>query len=205
VSSRAAPPRAPVLAAVVAVHAGALALLIAETRSRLVHGTAQAPPLLVLLLPSPERPAAAEASGRAAARADRPRSRAPAARAVEVPAPAPPAVPGTAIDWAAQAEGSAAREVEAGERRARQARALAPKPSPTFAVRAKRPEFHWDYARTHRVEPLPGLETVIHLGDECAVVLFLVIPFAGGCALEKAPVRGDLFEHMHDPEPAPEP
>jgi len=187
VSSRAAPPRAPVLAAVVAVHAGALALLIAETRSRLVHGTAQAPPLLVLLLPSPERPAAAEASGRAAARADRPRSRPPA------------------IDWAAQAEGSAAREVETGERRARQARALAPKPTPTFAVRAKRPEFHWDYARTHRVEPLPGLETVMHLSDECAVVLFLVIPFAGGCALEKAPVRGDLFEHMHDPEPAPEP
>ena len=204
-SSRAAPPRAPVLAVVVAVHAGVLALLIAETRSRLVHGDAQPPPLLLLLLPSPGRPTAAEASSGAAARADRLRSRAPAARAVDVPPTAPPAVPGTAIDWAAQAEGAAAREVEADEQRARQARALAPKPSPTFAVRAQRPEFHWDYARTHRVEPLPGLETVIHLSDECAVVLFVVIPFAGGCALEKAPVRGDLFEHMHDPEPAPDP
>ena len=184
------------------MHAGALALLVAETHSRLVPGDAETSPLLVLLLPSPGRPAAIEAAGRTAARSHRPRPRAPA---FEVPVPAPPAAAGTAIDWAAQAESSAAREGEADEQRARQARALAPKPNRTFAVRAKQPEFHWDYAHTHRVEPLPGLETVVHLSDECAVVLFLVIPFAGGCALEKAPARGDLFDHMHDPEPPPDP
>jgi hypothetical protein len=50
-----------------------------------------------------------------------------------------------------------------------------------------------------------GLATVIHLNDQCAIALFLIIPFAGGCAPEKPPARGDLFEHMHDPDPAPEP
>jgi len=70
-----------------------------------------------------------------------------------------------------------------------------------FATRARRPRFHWNYARTHRVEPVAGLGTVIHLNDQCAILLFVIIPMVG-CALEKAPVRGDLFEHMHDdPEP----
>jgi hypothetical protein len=50
-----------------------------------------------------------------------------------------------------------------------------------------------------------GLATAINLNDRCGIVLFLIIPFAGGCALEKPPARGDLFEHMHDPDPAPEP
>lgn len=204
-SSPTAQPRALVLAIVVAIHAGLLVLLIAETRARLVHGDAQVPPFLVLLLQSPEPPAAAGASGSAAARANKLHSRAPAGITVEVPPPAPPAAPATTIDWTAEAGASAARKVEADEQRARQAHALALKPSPMFAVRGKHPEFHWDYAHTHRVEPLPGLATAIHLSDECTIVLFLIVPFAGGCALEKAPVRGDLFEHMHDPEPMPEP
>jgi hypothetical protein len=29
-------------------------------------------------------------------------------------------------------------------------------------------------------------------------MLFVIIPILG-CALEKPQVRGDLFEHMHDP------
>ena len=52
---------------------------------------------------------------------------------------------------------------------------------------------------------VPGLGTIIHLSDECAIFVFVIIPIAGGCALEKTPARGDLFEHMHDPDPAPEP
>lgn len=74
-----------------------------------------------------------------------------------------------------------------------------------FAARPKRHEFQWNYASTHRVEAVGGLATVIHLNDQCAIVLFVIIPFAGGCALEKPPARGDLFEHMHDPDPAPDP
>jgi hypothetical protein len=203
VSPRAAPPRVLFFAVVAAIHAGVLALLIAETRSRLIPGEAEAPPLLVMLLPAQEGQRAAAASTHAPGGGLR--YRAAAAAAAEIPAPAAPAAPDTAIDWAAQGLAAAASAIEENEQRARQARALAPKASPIFAAHARRPEFHWDYARTHRVEALPGLATAIHLNDECAIVLFLIVPFAGGCALEKAPARGDLFEHMHDPEPAPDP
>jgi hypothetical protein len=47
------------------------------------------------------------------------------------------------------------------------------------------------------VETEPGGGTVIHLNDSCALVLFIIVPMIA-CALEKPPVRGDLFEHMHD-------
>lgn len=200
-SSRTAPPRALVLAVVVAVHAGVLLLLIVETRSRLVRVEAETAPLVVLLLQPAESHPAAHSRTRAAAV----RERAAAAPAIETPAPPAPAAPGTAIDWAAEASTSATRQVEADEQRARQARALLPGTGGMFAARAKRPQFHWNHAHTHRIEPQPGLATVIHLNDQCAVVLFLIFPFAGGCALEKPPVRGDLFEHMHDPEPPENP
>jgi len=201
-SSRAASPRVPVLAAVVAAHAGALLVLLAETRTRLVRGEAQASPLIVMLLEPSARPPAAASTGTAA----RPpvfRYNPPAEAEATLP-PVTPTAPGTAIDWAAEATGSAARQIEADEQRARQARALAPKPSPMFVARPRRHEFQWNYARTHRVEAVPGLGTVIHLNDQCAIVLFVIIPMVG-CALEKPPVRGDLFEHMHDPDPGPEP
>lgn len=202
-SSRAASPRALVFAAVVAAHAGALLLLLAETRSRLVRGEAEAGPLLVMLFQPREHQTSATSAGPAA---HPPTSRYRPAAAAEPQAPAPviPAAPGAVIDWAAEASAATARQVETDERRARQARALA-KPNPMFARAPRRaPGIPWDYAATHRVEPLGGLTTAIHLNDQCAVVLFLIIPFAGGCALEKPKVRGDLFEHMHDPDPAPE-
>jgi hypothetical protein len=201
VSSRAAPPRVLVLAAVVAAHVGVLLLLVAETRSRLLRGEGETTPLVVLLL----RPAEPHPSAASQARPTAFRDRASAAPAIEAAAPRTPAVPGSAIDWAAEAAASATRQVEADEQRARQARALLPSTGGMFSARAKRPQFHWNYARTHRIEPQPGLATVIHLNDQCAIVLFLIIPFAGGCALEKPPVRGDLFEHMHDPEPPEDP
>ena len=116
-----------------------------------------------------------------------------------------PVRPGSAINWAAEATAAAAREIEAAEQRARQARALAPKPNPMFTARSRRPQFRWDPASTHRVEPVPGLGTIIHFNEQCAIFVFLIIPIAGGCALEKPPVHGDLFEHMHDPDPGPEP
>jgi hypothetical protein len=199
VSSRAASPRVLIFSAVVAVHAGALLLLLAETRSRHLRGEAETTPLIVFLL-EPRTPPAVPPSRSA----HPPTSRHSPSLTTEVEAPAPPAAPpsgGTAIDWSAEATGAAARQVEADEQRTRQARALAPEASPMFARRPRRPGFHWNYARTHRVEPVPGLGTVIHLNDQCAILLFVIIPMVG-CALEKTPVRGDLFEHMHDdPEP----
>jgi hypothetical protein len=201
-SSRAASPRVLLLVAVVAAHAGALLLLLAETRTRVVRGEPETSAFLVMLLEPAERQAPAAPR--------RPRAHPPAsslgrAAAAEtaVSAPAAPPGPGAAIDWTAEAAVSATRQIEVDKQRVRQARALAPKPSPLFARRPKRPGFHWDYASTHRVETVAGLATVIHLNDRCAIALLLIIPFAGGCTPEKPPVRGDLFEHMHDPDPEP--
>jgi len=202
-SSRAASPRIPVLAAVVAAHAGALLVLLAETRTRDVRGESEASPLLVMLFEPRERPAAAAPAGRAA-RPSASRHRPPAAAEVEVPAPPLPGAPGTAINWTAEATAAAERETEGAERRARQAQALAPKPNPMFAARPKGHEFGWDYAATHRVEAGRGGITLIHIGDNCGIALYLLIPMGFGCAVGKPPVRGDLFEHMHDADPAPE-
>jgi hypothetical protein len=203
-SSRAAP-RVLVLAAVVAVHAGALLVLLAETRTRHLGGESETSPLIVMLLEASAHPPPAAPAGRAARPSASRHRPAAAAAEVEVPAAPVPTTAGSAIDWAAEATAAAAREIEGAERRARQARALAPKPSSMFAARPKRHEFRWDPASTRRVEPVPGLGTIIHLSDECVIFVFVIIPIAGGCALEKAPARGDLFEHMHDPDPGPEP
>jgi hypothetical protein len=199
-SARAASPRVLVLAGVAALHALALLLLVTGTRARLVPpGMTDVAPLIVALLEPHERP-------RTAASGHVPRALSPRiAPTAPLPSEAPPVPPrpdaGTAIDWAAQATASANDQLAADALRTRQASALAPPKSALFAAQAKRHGFQWDYARAHRVEGIPGLATVVHLGDRCAVAFFLIIPFAGGCALEKPQARGDLFDHMHDGEP----
>jgi hypothetical protein len=203
-SSRAASPRVLVFAAVVAAHAVALLVLLAETRTRLVHGEAEASPLIVILF-QPRQLQARAASAPSASRAPTSSHRPTDATQAEVSAPALPAAQGAAIDWTAEGTRAAARQIEADALRDRQVRALTPKPSPMFAARPKHYAFHWGHASTHRVEPVAGLGTVIHLNDECAIFVFVIIPIAGGCALEKTPARGDLFEHLHDLGPAPEP
>ncbi|MGP8034133.1 MAG: hypothetical protein ACLPQ6_08325 [Steroidobacteraceae bacterium] len=184
------------LTGVVTLHAGALLMLLAETRTRLVPTATATPALLVLLLSALEPQREQPRSGRSAP--SRSGRAAGAPLGPEAPAAGISTAPRAAVDWLAEASDAASRQVEDNEQRARQARALAP-PSSMFAPPPpKRPGFHWSYARTHRVEPVPGLGTIIHLNDQCALLLFVIIPMIG-CALEKAPVRGDLFEHMHDP------
>ncbi len=200
-SARAASPRVLVLAGVAALHALVLLLLVTGTRAHLAAGMTDVAPLIVTLLEPHERPRMA-ASGRLP-RALSPRISPPAPPPSEAPPvpPRPDAGDSTAIDWAAEATASANDQLAADALHARQASALAPPESALFAAQAKRHGFQWDYARTHRVEGVPGLATVIHLGDRCAIAFFLIIPVAGGCAVEKPEVRGDLFDHMHDREP----
>jgi hypothetical protein len=62
---------------------------------------------------------------------------------------------------------------------------------------ANTPEFGWDHARTHRVEPMEGGGSILWLNDRCFVVLYGMIPFPM-CGIGKIPVRGDLFDHMRD-------
>ncbi len=60
----------------------------------------------------------------------------------------------------------------------------------------KPPQLAWDYAATHRIEAMPQGGTVIHLGENC-VLLIVPLPFVF-CSIGKHPANGDLFEHMHD-------
>jgi hypothetical protein len=60
----------------------------------------------------------------------------------------------------------------------------------------KPPQFAWNYASTHRIEALPGGGMLIHLGDNC-VLLLLPLPLVG-CGIGKHPANGDLFEHLHN-------
>jgi hypothetical protein len=57
-------------------------------------------------------------------------------------------------------------------------------------------QFAWNYAATHRVESLPQGGILIHLGDNCVLVL-MPLPIVG-CAIGKSPANGELFEHMSE-------
>ena len=61
---------------------------------------------------------------------------------------------------------------------------------------SKTPEFGWDYVATHRIEAIPEGGLLLHLNDNCVLILF-PLPFAG-CGIGTKKANGDLFEHMHD-------
>jgi hypothetical protein len=123
---------------------------------------------------------------------------------VPVPAPIeppPPEQPPAKIDWNAEAVLTAKQQAQS---------AMAPGPraldkqvagtdldgglglDPRYA-----PEFGWDHARTHRLEALEGGGSILWINDRCFIVLAGMIPFPM-CGIGKIPVRGDLFDHMHD-------
>jgi hypothetical protein len=129
---------------------------------------------------------------------------------VPVPAPAeppPPEQPPARIDWNAEAALTA-------KQRAQAATAPGPRaldkhgagtdldgglgPDPGYA-----PEFGWDHAHTHRLEALEGGGSILWINDRCFIVMAGMIPFPM-CGIGNIPVRGDLFDHMHD-LPAQEP
>jgi hypothetical protein len=58
------------------------------------------------------------------------------------------------------------------------------------------PQFAWDYAATHRIEAIPEGGLLVHLNDNCVLIIF-PLPFIG-CGIGKHPANGDLFEHRHD-------
>lgn len=193
--SRVAAARVMTLAAVAGLHAAALLWLLAETRTqRIRSGPESAPILNVLLRTFEPRPAAGEmerrpARSRRTRGAARPEFRPQPSTAITSP-------PSISTDWAAEASWAAERLVESNEKSRRQANALAPAPSAMFAPPpATQREFPW---QLNQVEIVEGVATVIHRGDRCGLVLFLIVPVAGGCTLDKMPARGDLFDHMHD-------
>jgi len=189
-------PRVLALTGVALAHAGVLLLLVTLTRTHLVRDETESPVLFVLLAPKePQR----NVPGAAVRRPQALRTGASAGAAGSQVPPSVVAAPRAAIDWAAEAAAAAARGIGGERERRRQATVLAPVPSAIFAVRPKSPQFHWDSARTHRLEGFPVFATVVHLNERCTLVLFVIIPM-GGCALGEIPGRADLFAHMRDPE-----
>jgi hypothetical protein len=194
--------RLPLLAVVVGAHLLALLALLVLTRTQLARRVEETPLIVVLLAPG----AAAGAGGtpsrqRAVAPASGARA-APPERTAVPPATPAPLTGSPATDWVAEGRAAAQRQIDEDERARRQVAAFGPRRSDAFASPKHKSEFHWDYARTHRVEPLPGgIGVALNVNDHCAVVLFWLIPMAG-CTIGEIPARGDLFDHMRDP---PEP
>jgi hypothetical protein len=97
------------------------------------------------------------------------------------------------LDWAEElkraAQGAVARELAEKRHQFDFAHAFPPAPR-------KPAQIAWDYAATHPIEALPQGGILIHLGDQCVLVL-IPLPIVG-CAIGKQPASGDLFNHMRD-------
>jgi hypothetical protein len=188
-----------VLLLVLAIHAVILLMALrAVTRVPLLREQ----PLVFLALPAPtQNPQTAAAP--APTVPTTPHKKPAASRdsqLVAIPAPPPPEQPPATIDWNSEA-------AMAIEQQARSAMATPPRALDKHGKGADldgglgpdhkpKPEFGWDRSHTHRVQSIEGGGIVIALNDRCVLVL---IPFPlGGCGIGKIPVRGDLFDHMHD-------
>ena len=185
--------RLPVMAAVSAAHLLGFWALILVVRLPSAPSTSLEVPA-VLTFFEPQQPQ--NLRPQAHAGADRARQR----RALHQRTPRAPVSEGPGappkIDWAEEATTAVSQEIHRGELAAQQRDALSPKRSSAFSSAQPLSKFHWDYASTHRIEPLGPSGTAIHLNDKCVIVIFLV-PMIG-CAIDDMPARGDLFEHMRD-------
>jgi hypothetical protein len=190
--------RSAILLLVLAIHA---ALLIVAVRWVIRIDMRRQEPLVFLSLSEQVRPTAPAAAAELSRKKPLPRD-----TQISIPQPVQPAAenPPTvekppAINWSAEADLAAKRQAEL---------AMAPKPRALDKhgagadLNGGLPEhkdgsdFGWDYSHTHRVETAEGGGVVIHLNDRCVLVLMpFPLPF---CGIGKIPVRGDLFDHLHD-------
>jgi len=190
--------RPAILLLVVAIHAALL--LVASRRVTRVDARSEEP-LIFLALPDH-----AQVPAPAASVAALPRKNPVAPRdtqLITIPAPAPPSAadnPSAPIDWNAAAELAIKQYSEL-------AMATPPRAMDKHGAgadfngglgpdREKKAEFGWDRTHTQRIEPIEGGGMLIRLSDHCVLVVF-PLPFVG-CGIGKIPVRGDLFEHMHN-------
>jgi hypothetical protein len=97
------------------------------------------------------------------------------------------------IDWAGELS-RAARDTASGKLTQKPRDFGFPHPS---SAPIKAPRFGWDYVATHRIESIPEGGLLLHLNENCVLVLF-PLPFVG-CGIGKKKANGDLFEHMQDP------
>jgi hypothetical protein len=138
-----------------------------------------------------------------------PRSGIPQAANAKPPPPPAPAVPSDqasgeeplrTIDWSSETEHAAEQQTRLAaesHHRALDRRGPGADLNGGLAPGGKKPEFAWDHARIHRVEPIPGGGIVVWLNDRCAVAFLAILPFVS-CGIGKIEARGDLFNHMRD-------
>ena len=192
--------RPAILALVAALHA-ALLVIAARWQTRIAVRTEES----LVFLPLP---AHVQAAGQASPPPSLPRKKpAPThdTQLVVVPprAESPPAEQKPAIvDWNAEAALTVKQQAQAAA--APQPRALDKHGAGTDfdgglgPDQGSAPEFGWDHARTHRVEPMEGGGAILWINDRCFIVMYGMIPFPM-CGIGKIPVRGDLFDHMRNP------
>jgi hypothetical protein len=190
--------RPAVLLLVVAIHA---ALLMVASRQVTRVDTRSEEPLTFLALPDHAQVPAPAASVEAMPRKKQlaPRD----TQLVTIPASAQPSAadkPPAPIDWNSEAGLAIKRQAEL-------AMATPPRALDKHGAgadlngglgpdRKQKSEFGWDRTHTQRIEPIEGGGILIRLSDHCVLVVF-PLPFVG-CGIGKIPVRGDLFNHIHD-------
>jgi hypothetical protein len=197
--------RPAILALVAALH-GALLLIAAHWQTRLDWRGEES--LIFLPLPSQVQSSEEEAPPPAVA-PHKKSSPAHDTQLVTIPIPVPPPVeqPPANIDWNAEAALTAKQQARSAA--APRPRALDKHGAGTgfdgglAPDQGMAPEFGWDRAHTHRIEALEGGGSLLWINDRCFIVMAGLIPFPM-CGIGKIPVRGDLFDHMHD-SPAQEP
>lgn len=189
-----------VLLLVVAIHA---ALLLVASRHVTRVDTHSEEPLVFLALPDhAQSPAPSAPAAAALPRKNPVASRDSQLVIIPTPAPAPAAAdkPSASIDWNAEAERAIKQYAEL-------AMATPPRALDKHGAgadfngglgpdRNQKSEFGWDRKHTHRIEPIEGGGILLHLSDHCVLLVF-PLPLVA-CGIGKIPVRGDLFEHMHD-------
>jgi hypothetical protein len=173
---------------VLALHCGVLWLLLARSRVSITTGSQSIE--IVLISPPRVRSAAEDRTVRSHPK----QNVAPSPPFTPSPVPEPPQddTARAPVDWDAElarAAEDAARGV-AGE-----------KPRdfgfPKIETPAKRAEFAWNHAATHRVESIPGGGLLVNLNDNC-VLVFVPLPFVF-CRPGRKPANGQLFHEMVQP------
>jgi len=195
---------------VATIHAALLLIAMRwVTRVHLRHEESLA--FLVLPAPQQDRPLPAPPSSTPSARPRKNPPASPDTQLIRVPTPGrragvnePPAlIAPAAIDWSAEADLAIKHHAElamaAPPRALDRHGAGADLNGGLGPDRPRKPEFGWDHTHTHRVESIEGGGIAIHLNDHCVLLVF-PLPFVG-CGIGKIPVRGDLFEHLHDAPP----
>jgi hypothetical protein len=108
-----------------------------------------------------------------------------------------------APDWRAQAavvaESRAHQIVTDEDDAQRRANALKAPYKPMPGPRVRGPTFGWDPMPKHHLTPAGHGTFVLPVGDQCALVFFIIMP-TFGCSLGSKPeANGDLFKYMRGP------